>query len=760
MSVTLNFKVCHQNITRADSCNLVADSLNYAYAHFDFCSSDWDGLIKTAVFTRGQDTYEQILEDDQCLIPWEVLPDGKGIFTVSVFAGNRITTNVVKIKLDASGWSFALESSQPPTEGVYSQILTRLADVEDTVVESAESAAQSATSAAESAQSAEQSMEAAQTAKSAAEEAAASVTQYSKTSESWAVGGTGTRTGEDTDNSKYYAEQAGAASRTAVSAGNTATDAAQAATQAAGSASQSAQTAAEGAQIVQELYDGAVSDITAAKTAAVGAIQTKGDQVIDSIPADYSDLSDDVTQLKADLNIVKSELSATADVVTTTGHASMRYRWQDNSLAIVSSGLYDITKLVPLEGCSGFSADYSLTPNPGNGHAPICFFSATTENTANLVDYIDTVVADYVYSIPTGAEYVGFMVPTGTHPTVTLYTSKINLIEDAVAKLEENGYGCAFPISDLRQTVGISETFYYNTAITPNKTTYGFMSVGGDYSTQATKGLTLPNNTALEAINGFIWRMYNPAFVEIANYLGANGYGGPRHIVAENLSDCSLLAIGDSTVDSDTLTANLLTHFAEQGCTLTLLGTLGDGSATNRNEGRSGWKASDYLTNKTYGGVVNPFYNPSSQTFDFAYYMTNQGYSAPTFVILQLGINDLSASSAKEDIWSCIQTMIDSILDYNSSIKILINLPTTPNSDQSKMFMTLPVYWNRVTRYNQYAQARAKALYAESSVRCSYCHLILDPDEDIRDGVHPKSAGYAKMALEVINQINCWQNGA
>ena len=302
MSVTLNFKVCHQNITRADSCNLVADSLNYAYAHFDFCSSDWDGLIKTAVFTRGQDTYEQILEDDQCLIPWEVLPEGKGIFTVSVFAGNRITTNTVKAKLDASGWSFALESSQPPTEGVYSQILTRLADVEDTVVESAESAAQSATSAAESAQSAEQSMEAARTAKNAAEEAAGSVTQYSKTSESWAVGGTGTRTGEDTDNSKYYAEQAGAASQTAVSASNTATGAAQAATQAAGSASQSARTAAEGAQVVQELYDGAVSDITAAKTAAVGAIQTKGDQVIDSIPEDYTELSGDVSQLKADLS--------------------------------------------------------------------------------------------------------------------------------------------------------------------------------------------------------------------------------------------------------------------------------------------------------------------------------------------------------------------------------------------------------------------------------------------------------------------------
>ena len=43
-------------------------------------------------------------------------------------------------------------------------------------------------------------------------------------------------------------------------------------------------------------------------------------------------------------------------------------------------------------------------------------------------------------------------------------------------------------------------------------------------------------------------------------------------------------------------------------------------------------------------------------------------------------------------------------------------------------------------------------------VRASYCHLILDPDTEIRDNVHPTDGGYAKMALEVVNQINHWQN--
>ena len=516
----------------------------------------------------------------------------------------------------------------------------------------------------------------------------------------------------------------------------------------------------EGIKNLDDSMTEATGDITTLETTVSGHTTSIG-TLANLTTTEKSSLVGAINEVDADVSDLKEELSDTTTSALSTHYTSARYRVENDTLAIVSSSLYDISNLVLLEGYTGFSVDYNLTPSAGYGHTPICYFSAMNEITATLIDHAETVEKDHVYSIPDGAKYVGFMIPTGTHPNITLYGSRLNKIENEIDELQTeihtNGYGCAFPISDLRQTVGISETFYYDTAITPNKTTYGQMSVGGDYSAQATKGLTLPNTTALEAINGFIWRMYNPMFVEVANYLGANGYGGLRHIVEENLSDCSLLAIGDSTVDSDTMTADLLSYFASKSKTLTLLGTLGTGD--NKNEGRSGWKASDYLTGKTYGGVTNPFYNPSTQTFDFDYYMTNQGYSTPSFVIIQLGINDLAAAASKENIWSCIQTMIDSVLDYDASIKILLNLPTTPNSDQSKMFTTLSVYWNKVVKYNQYAQSNAKALYAESSVRCSYCHLILDPDEDILDGVHPKSAGYAKMALEVINQINCWQNG-
>ena len=81
--------------------------------------------------------------------------------------------------------------------------------------QAAQSAANTATSAAGSAsQSAEEasgSASQASAAAAAAAQSAASVDGINKTAQSWAVGGTGTRPGEDTDNAKYWAQQAQAA---------------------------------------------------------------------------------------------------------------------------------------------------------------------------------------------------------------------------------------------------------------------------------------------------------------------------------------------------------------------------------------------------------------------------------------------------------------------------------------------------------------------------------------------------------------------
>ena len=103
----------------------VANSKNYLYAEFEF-SSEWTGT-KTAIFNNGT-AYEVILEDNKCLVPWEVItPQG---FSVSVFCGDRITANKSFVQVLASGYQEG-ETPEPPTPTVYEQIIADLDDKQD-----------------------------------------------------------------------------------------------------------------------------------------------------------------------------------------------------------------------------------------------------------------------------------------------------------------------------------------------------------------------------------------------------------------------------------------------------------------------------------------------------------------------------------------------------------------------------------------------------------------------------------------------------
>lgn len=94
---------------------------------------------------------------------------------------------IIEISLDGDGEVFALEAKTYRDQAlVYA---TSAETYRNEAVSSAESASTSATTAANSATRA---------------------TDSATLSRSWAVGGTGTRTGEDSDNSKFYAQTSGA----------------------------------------------------------------------------------------------------------------------------------------------------------------------------------------------------------------------------------------------------------------------------------------------------------------------------------------------------------------------------------------------------------------------------------------------------------------------------------------------------------------------------------------------------------------------
>lgn len=100
-------------------------------------------------------------------------------------------------KTDAESAKTAAQAAQSKAETANTSAQTAKADAE-----AANTSAQSAKTDAESAKSA--AAGSAQSAGASAQSAQAS----SKLSESWAVGGTGTRTGEDTNNARYWSEQA------------------------------------------------------------------------------------------------------------------------------------------------------------------------------------------------------------------------------------------------------------------------------------------------------------------------------------------------------------------------------------------------------------------------------------------------------------------------------------------------------------------------------------------------------------------------
>lgn len=231
--------------------------------HFD---SQWEGTGKTAYFwdaLRLEAT--QVVVALGSLVPgeadtYDVPVPGEcmtqGGYAWVTFRGTSedrvITTKAEKIPVHLAYIPDSAGNSQPITPSELDQILQQLDGLEDTLEEdrqAAESAAeQAAASAQEAAEGAEQAGNSAQSAADSAQAAgenAGAAERWSRTAESWAVGGTGTRTGEDTDNAKYYARLTRDDAQQAQEDAQEAAQAAQTAQQAAGTATASAQSAAE-----------------------------------------------------------------------------------------------------------------------------------------------------------------------------------------------------------------------------------------------------------------------------------------------------------------------------------------------------------------------------------------------------------------------------------------------------------------------------------------------------------------------------------
>lgn len=234
------------------------------------------------------------------------------------------------------------------------------------------------------------------------------------------------------------------------------------------------------------------------------------------------------------------------------------------------------------------------------------------------------------------------------------------------------------------------------------------------------------------------------------------------------------IIIGDSTTDGKVVLDELISLFNADVMTLTLLGTRG--TAPVLHEGRSGWSANHYVNTAILNDIENAFYNPTSETFDFSYYLTNNSIDTPDYVIINLGINDTFSYEADDtlnaeiaNILARYQTMIDSIHAVSTDIKIGIALTIPPSYSQDAFAVS---YNNGQTRWrykrnNILWVNKLIETYGNSEENNIYLVPIntnLDTEHNMAtetvavnsrnsatisrqsNGVHPASSGYYQIA--------------
>lgn len=215
------------------------------------------------------------------------------------------------------------------------------------------------------------------------------------------------------------------------------------------------------------------------------------------------------------------------------------------------------------------------------------------------------------------------------------------------------------------------------------------------------------------------------------------------------------LVIGDSTVHGGVETYKMLQLAQNDGTELTLLGTM-QIADDNKFEGRVGWQSVHYVKNDRIDDLTNPFFNETTKTFDFTYYMTNQNYEKVDAVFLQLGINDIfhvfedTIDASINSYVNNLKTMIDSIHAYNPNVKVIVNpiIPCCQSQDEfGKIYGIKPV-WTYMRDMYSANLALLKAFSDTPNVYVSQYNASLDLVNQ-PSNVHPSFEGYEQLGAQM-----------
>jgi lysophospholipase L1-like esterase len=243
----------------------------------------------------------------------------------------------------------------------------------------------------------------------------------------------------------------------------------------------------------------------------------------------------------------------------------------------------------------------------------------------------------------------------------------------------------------------------------------------------------------------------------------------------------NIVLIGDSLTDNDFLATETYSKLDADGdFTANQVGTRG--VVGGKNEGRGGWKWSNYLTSD-FLGIDNAFYIGGQ--LDFQQYCTDNGFGDLDYVIIQLGTNDVTQGTVlatDESIALIIadsKIFIDALMDSGTGFpncRVAIALPAV-GSEATTTNINMEIFRRSIQLLNQaYIDTYDDGLY-NSNITCLASGLWINRynsypfvDEPISDrisatqrvftnAVHPLEVGYYQFADAYYSKIRTFLSG-
>lgn len=325
---------------------------------------------------------------------------------------------------------------------------------------------------------------------------------------------------------------------------------------------------------------------------------------------------------------------------------------------------------------------------------------------------------------------------------------EVDRLSEEIVDLTAKGNYISIP-KTIYIVVGKEFRMYYNNVISRTDCRLWVGATSGAEVQRYADYLSITANQ--ETTTNIPWKLYDEKFNVLENGLIE------INAVSDKPKAEKVIVIGDSLVEGGNATRQKLKdNFESAGGSITFLGT--QGTSPLFHEGRGGWKAKHYCTAASYGSVTNPFYNNG---FDFSYYMEQQGYDNVDVVTINLGINDIF-SQTYEDFTSVesltyMQDMVDSILAYDSNIKVIVNLITPPTSDADLFtgdYGTGQIDFVYLANTIKFAKHTRERFQSNAYVTLCPTNCVLDTATDFVNGVHLNTSGYEKLGQVIYETMN------